>query len=110
MEKIRAHTILFTEDCPLDCRYCQLKLESDYHKFKTTTFEEILKMVQNYRDQDIKDGFETQFTFTGGEPFLYWEWIKEIIEKVKNMVVLNGEMLIKLIKNTSNNLISQIKY
>ena len=87
MEKIRAHTILFTEDCPLDCRYCQLKLESDYHKFKTTTFEEILEMVQNYRDQDIKDGFETQFTFTGGEPFLYWEWIKEIIEKYQDTCV-----------------------
>lgn len=81
MSNLRAHTILFTEDCPLDCRYCQLKLEEHYHTCGTQTKEEIFELIETYRDQDIKDGIDTQLTFTGGEPFLYWDWIKEIIEK-----------------------------
>lgn len=80
MNKIRAHTILFTEDCPLDCRYCQLKLEEGYHKCPTESYDTIFELTQKYREEDLKDGVETQFTFTGGEPFLYWDWIKQIIE------------------------------
>ena len=39
IKKIRAHTILFTEDCPLDCRYCELQLESDYNTCEGQSFE-----------------------------------------------------------------------
>lgn len=80
MKNLRAHTILFTEDCPLNCRYCQLKLESDYLVYKGQSFEKILEKVKMYDEQDEKDGVNTQLTFTGGEPFLYWDWIKRIIE------------------------------
>lgn len=77
---IRAHTILFTEDCPLDCRYCQLKYEKEYGTCENQTYEEILNKIKIYDEQDKKDGVESQLTFTGGEPFLYWDWIKKIID------------------------------
>ena len=56
MNKIRAHTILFTEDCPLDCRYCQLKLEEGYHKCPTESYDTIFELTQKYREEDLKDG------------------------------------------------------
>lgn len=84
---IRAHTILFTEDCPLDCRYCQLKLESDYNTCQGQSFEEILAKIHQYDIQDKEDNVETQLTFTGGEPFLYWEWIKKIIEQYQHRFI-----------------------
>ena len=80
MKNIRAHTILFTEDCPLDCRYCQLKTEDDYGTNKGQTFDFILEKIKKYDEEDKKDGVSSQLTFTGGEPFLYWNWIKQIIE------------------------------
>lgn len=79
-KNVRAHTILFTEDCPLQCTYCQLRLESEYGTCEGQTFEEILNKVKEYDEKDEKDGVQTQLTFTGGEPFLYWGWIKKIIE------------------------------
>ena len=78
--KVRAHTILFTEDCPLNCRYCQLKYEDEYGLYDGQTFEEILEKIKKYDEEDTRDNVHTQLTFTGGEPFLYWEWIKQIIE------------------------------
>ena len=77
---IRAHTILFTEDCPLDCRYCELQLESDYNTCEGQSFEFINQKIRQYIEEDKRDGKRSQFTFTGGEPFLYWDWIKKIIE------------------------------
>ena len=79
-QQIRAHTILFTEDCPLDCRYCQLKYEDDYGSCEGQTFDEILNKIKKYEAEDDRDNVLTQLTFTGGEPFLYWPWIKQIIE------------------------------
>ena len=79
---IRAHTILFTEDCPLDCRYCELQLESDYNTCEGQSFEFINQKIRQYIEEDKRDGKRSQFTFTGGEPFLYWDWIKKIIETV----------------------------
>ena len=87
IKEVRAHTILFTEDCPLDCRYCQLKYESEYGTCKGQTFEEILKKIEQYEKQDEIDGVNTQLTFTGGEPVLYWPWIKEIIDKYQKKFV-----------------------
>ena len=81
VREVRAHTILFTEDCPLNCRYCQLKYEDEYGTCQGQTFEEIKQKIEQYEQQDEKDGVGTQLTFTGGEPFLYWPWIKEIIDK-----------------------------
>ena len=43
--KIRAHTILFTEDCPLSCRYCQLKYEDEYGLYDGQTFEGSISAV-----------------------------------------------------------------
>ena len=59
-KNVRAHTILFTEDCPLDCRYCQLKYESEYGLYENQSFETILEKIRQYDAQDIQDGFDTQ--------------------------------------------------
>lgn len=45
-KNVRAHTILFTEDCPLDCRYCQLKYESEYGLYENQSFETILEKIR----------------------------------------------------------------
>jgi organic radical activating enzyme len=63
--KVRAHTILFTEDCPLNCRYCQLKYEDDYGVYQGQTFEEILNKIKKYDEEDTRDNVRTQLTFTG---------------------------------------------
>lgn len=86
-KNVRAHTILFTEDCPLDCRYCQLKYESEYGLYENQSFETILEKIKQYDTQDIQDGYDTQLTFTGGEPFLYWPQIKKIIEQYGNRFI-----------------------
>ncbi len=87
VKNIRARTILFTEDCPLECRYCQLKYEDGYGTCEGQTFEFILDKINKYDIEDRADGVETQLTFTGGEPFLYWHWIKQIIEKYQHRFV-----------------------
>ena len=78
---IRVHTILFTEACPLNCKYCDLKNTTEYGTVNYLSFEEIHDEIVKYDKQDTKDNIQTRFVFTGGEPFLYWDWIKKIIEE-----------------------------
>ena len=78
---IRSHTILFTEACPLACRYCYLRDDYFYNSAPTMTFEQILNLVETYNQQDDPTKYRSQLLFTGGEPFLYWDWIKAIIDK-----------------------------
>ena len=77
----RVHTILFTEACPLECRYCFLKDDDSYGKDRPMTYEEILEAIELYDKTDDPETCVSQLLFTGGEPFLFWEKIKEIIEK-----------------------------
>ena len=83
--QIRDHTILFTEACPLNCRYCYLQTDDVFGKAKNMTLEDIIQMIENIKEKDSKDPeIISQLTFTGGEPFLYWDWIKTIMEKYGN--------------------------
>lgn len=83
--QIRDHTILFTEACPLNCRYCYLQTDDVFGKAKNMTLEDILQMIENIKEKDSKEpDIVSQLTFTGGEPFLYWDWIKTIMEKYGN--------------------------
>ena len=73
---LRVRTILFTEVCPLACNYCNLKTQPSFGSAKAYTKEKFFAEVE----QAEKDGID-RLHFTGGEPFAYWPWIKEVIEK-----------------------------
>ena len=77
-------TIIFTEDCPLDCRYCDPKNENSYKKHSGMNKKELFDLLEKI-DKECKK--ETKIIFSGGEPFLYWNWLKELIIKYQNRFV-----------------------
>ena len=81
---IKVRTIIFTEACPLDCRYCDLKNDAGFSKSPCMTKEQIFDLVDQFDKEDDPTTCDTRLLFSGGEPFLYWEWIKEIIEKYEH--------------------------
>lgn len=70
----KIHTVLFTNICPLRCNYCNLRAQESWGKFPEYSKEEFFKEIESNLDAD-------GFLFTGGEPFVRWEWIKEVLEK-----------------------------
>lgn len=82
---IRVHTVLFTKACPLHCRYCYLEHGSpDVYEAQVEsaiTKEEFFHQLEIYDKTDDPEEITSQILFTGGEPFLYWDWIKEAIEE-----------------------------
>ena len=79
---IRVHTIIFTEACPLSCRYCDLKNDTCFgNGTPGMTKEQIFDLIKQFDEKDKESDCISRLLFSGGEPFLYWEWIKEIIEK-----------------------------
>lgn len=79
MKKIKSHTILFTEACPLHCRYCYLRDNEGFGKSVPLQKDEILDEIARIDKMDDPDEFVSQLLLTGGEPFLYPDLIKEII-------------------------------
>lgn len=76
-------TILITNKCPLNCRYCNLAetMEDSIKKgIHDPTYEEIDEIVYNFIEK-YKNANSRKVTFSGGEPFLRWPDIKKIIEK-----------------------------
>lgn len=80
-KKVKVRTILFTEACPLNCRYCELKNGESFGSHPSMTKEQVFQLVEEFNKIDDINEVTTRLLFTGGEPFLYWDWIKEIIEK-----------------------------
>lgn len=70
----KVHTMLFTEECPLKCNYCNLRAQEAWGQFAGYTKEDFFAELKANEDADI-------IQFTGGEPFTHWHWIKEAIEK-----------------------------
>lgn len=99
MLKVRERTLLFTEQCPLDCRYCFNKAEEEYMCGQQFDITDMIKEIDGYLEKDKEDKVQTQILFTGGEPFLYWKQIKEIIEKYGHQLFYkfntNGMLLTK---------------
>lgn len=83
-KKIKVRSIIFTEACPLACRYCDLKNGPAFGKSPAMTKEQIFDLVAQFDQLDNIDEIDTRLLFTGGEPLLYWDWIKEIIEKYQH--------------------------
>lgn len=84
---IKTHTILFTEACPLACRYCYLKTSAGYGHYPAMTKERVFELVEKYAKEDDETKYRTQLLLTGGEPFLYWDWIKELILKYEDRFI-----------------------
>lgn len=76
--KIRILTIIFTEECPLSCRYCFLERQDDYGVFDKYKKQEIWNKVEEFKNSLKEDEFG-RICFSGGEPLLYWDEIKKII-------------------------------
>lgn len=83
-KKLKVRTIIFTEACPLNCRYCDLKNDSNFGESPTMTKEQVFQLVDTFDKQDDPALIDTRILFSGGEPLLYWPWIKEIIEKYQH--------------------------
>lgn len=81
---IKVRTIIFTEACPLDCRYCSFKKDNTFGTKQDLTKEELFNLIADYDKQDDVNTVNTRILFSGGEPFLKWSWIKEIIEKYQH--------------------------
>ena len=83
--KVRVHTIIFTEACPLACRYCDLKNDPCFDNGSPCmTKEQIFYLIDEFDKKDDENKYISRLLFSGGEPLLYWDWIKEIIEKYQN--------------------------
>lgn len=83
--RVRERSILMTEKCPLECRYCHLKSKYEEAEGPDFSYEYIYNKVKSYVEEDKKNGYTTQILFTGGEPFIYWDIIKKIILNFPNI-------------------------
>lgn len=81
---VRVRSIIFTEACPLNCRYCDLQNDTQYGCKPQMTKEEVFEIVESYNQMDDPNIINTRILFSGGEPFLFWDWIKEIMLKYGN--------------------------
>ena len=51
-KKLKVRTIIFTEACPLNCRYCDLKNDSNFGESPTMTKEQVFQLVDTFDKQD----------------------------------------------------------
>lgn len=84
--KMKIMTLLFTEACPLKCRYCFLERADDYGKFDEYKKEEIWAAVERFYSS-LKEDEIGRICFTGGEPLLYFDEIKQIILHYGNNLI-----------------------
>ena len=76
ISKKRSLTLIITERCDLACVYCYEHNKSA----KQMTFEEAKKIIDN--ELVNLDKYEYSIEFFGGEPFLNFELIKQVVEYV----------------------------
>lgn len=78
------HTIFFTEACPLECRYCFIKDGPVYGTCPELKRQEILDEIERINQHDDPKVYKSILLLTGGEPFLFFDLIKEIMMKYGN--------------------------
>lgn len=84
-------------NCNFNCKYCYQKEDKNKVLYSScnTISEEVIKYIKNITKN--KDG-RTTLIFWGGEPFLYFNTIKDIVNKLKNCninfsTISNGSLL-----------------
>lgn len=99
---IKQISLIISLTCNLDCKYCYEIHKTD-HQFMS--FERA-KSILSFEMKDIKDGDKVAIEFFGGEPFLGWPLIKQVVEyslkkypkKVTFLATTNGTCLTAEIK------------
>lgn len=87
MKPITNRTILFTEACPLHCRYCYLEKPGTYGTTGAMENERILKEVKRIHEEVDPKKYICILTLTGGEPFTRPDVIKEIMTTYGNRFI-----------------------
>lgn len=74
--------VVFTQGCPLRCKYCHNPDTWDINEPKITIEpDDLMKQIKKYENFFKKTG---GVTFTGGEPFLQAKFISEVLQRCKN--------------------------
>lgn len=84
--RMRIMTLIFTEECPLRCRYCFLERDKCYGKFDDYKKAEVWAAVSKFYNS-LEDDEIGRICFSGGEPLLYFEEIKKIIMHYGNKMI-----------------------
>lgn len=84
--------IILGDDCNFHCKYC---IENKINKLPTEINPEIYNFIKK---SCIGQNKKIQLSFYGGEPLLYFDKIKEIVEKTKSFnlyysITTNGALL-----------------
>lgn len=83
-----------TADCNLNCAYCDTNFKrADFCNVETSAGSMIFRQIKNPLDAAQVAEIIKQFSlevpthsvsFTGGEPLLHWNFIRDVAEKIKN--------------------------
>lgn len=76
----RETTILFLDECPLACTYCNLT-QRNFENPSSMTYEEVDAIVAATLAKPDADQYTNIILFTGGEPLVRWDIIEAIITK-----------------------------
>ena len=52
--QIRDHTILFTEACPLNCKYCYIQTDPIYGSAKQVTLADIIAFIEKIKSKEFR--------------------------------------------------------
>jgi len=81
MKPHRETTILFLDECPLSCTYCNLKQRS-FEQPKSMTLQEVDAIIQSVLHRPDAADYHNIILFTGGEPLVRWN---DIIEPIMTL-------------------------
>ena len=74
----RLLTLIVTERCNLDCTYCFEKNKKD----REMSLETAVEAVERHLDSDTDEYDHVQIDFTGGEPLMNFNLIREVVDYV----------------------------
>ena len=63
--------------CNLDCNYCDTSISKSKNSGTLLTVDELVEKIENLKTDDLDS-----VSFTGGEPLLYADFIKEVLNKI----------------------------
>lgn len=80
----RETTILFLDECPLACTYCNLCELRNFDTPTSMTYEEVEHITEATLAKPDADQYTNFLLFTGGEPLIRWDIIEKIILKYQD--------------------------
>lgn len=80
-------TILVTEDCNLNCKYCYEGNNKQKSYMNLGTADKVVEFILNEIKNNPKDKYPLQIVFHGGEPLLNFDIIKYLDRSITKLVV-----------------------